>query len=418
MNILLIAYYFPPLISGGSQRPARMAKHLARLGNRVTVLAPAYEKSPLPAPGLIRIFDPGFNLNRRGLRRLQWLRRRLAVEAANRLGMNASIYAPWLGNALHRSDEILRRAGPDIILATYPPVETLQIGLALAQKAQRPLVADFRDGLLFEPVEAKRLQRFACLRRQYREIEAAIAAQATAIVTISPAISAYFERLYSLKNVFTIPNGYDEEITPVRSAKTDLAAGPLHVVHAGKIALSDSTRSLQPLVAAVELLWQADQALPQKLQLHFVGQLSAGEMRSLAGLRRAGIVRIHGAHEHAFSLAIQQQADLCLLITSAARPGIAPGKLFEYLALRKPILALDDGTYAGEIIQATESGRIVPAGDVRAIAAVLGKMIADNEFRAAPTGREAAIRLYSADQQMRQLNDVLHQARSAYGNRP
>ncbi len=48
MNILLIAYYYPPIISGGSQRPVRMAKYLARLGNRVTVLAPGYSRKNPP----------------------------------------------------------------------------------------------------------------------------------------------------------------------------------------------------------------------------------------------------------------------------------------------------------------------------------------------------------------------------------
>ncbi|HSQ34674.1 MAG TPA: glycosyltransferase, partial [Candidatus Binatia bacterium] len=258
----------------------------------------------------------------------------------------------------------------------------------------------------------------ACLRREYRDIEATIAAKATALITISPALSSYFERSYGLKNVFTIPNGYDEQDLAVAPGKNDFAAGVLHVVHAGKIGLSDSTRSLRPFIAAVEHLRQADGELGLKLQLHFVGELSAKEKRGLQGLKNAGIAHLYGARDHSFSLAVQQKADLFLLITSSVRPGIAPGKLFEYLAQRKPILALDDGTHAGEIVRATDSGWIVPAHDVETIAATLEKIVNDKEFRAMPSGSAAAIGRYAAARQMEQLNGILQQVRSAHGNRP
>jgi glycosyltransferase involved in cell wall biosynthesis len=414
VNILLVAYYFPPLVSGGSQRPARMFSHLTRLGNRVTVLAPAYMKAGPPEADVIRVHDPSHNLDRRGLHRLQWLSRRMAVEIGNHLGIYSSIYSRWQRNVLRQADGILQRARPEIVIATYPPVEALQIGLQLSQKARVPLVADFRDGLLFEPVEAKRLQRFVCLQQKYREIEATIAAEAAALITISPHLSAYFQRTYGHRDITTIPNGYDEDARFDASAGIALAKAALHVVHAGKIGLSDATRSLQPFVKAVERLLAADGALAEKLQLHFVGRLSAAETQALALLEKAGIARLYGEREHAFSLAVQRCADLFLLITSAARPGIAPGKLFEYLALRKPILALDDGTYAGEIIRETKSGWLVPAHDSQAIGATLERIITDPGSRAAHSATAESIAVYSAARQMRQLNALLQRLLSAH----
>jgi glycosyltransferase involved in cell wall biosynthesis len=414
MNILLVAYYFPPIVSGGSQRPARMFSHLTKLGNRVTVLAPAYEKTNPPEQNVIRIHDPSHNMNRRGMHRLQWLFQRMPIEIGNYLGKYSSIYSRWQKNVLHTADEILLHAQPELILATYPPVEALQIGLLLSQKAQVPLVADFRDGLLFEPVEAKRLRRFACLRQKYKDIERAIASKATAIITISPYLSAYFKRTYNLQNVTTIPNGFDADDLLNLSAKIAFNASGLHIVHAGKIALSDSTRSLLPFITAIEQLLGADQALAKKLHLHFVGQLSAKEIKALAYLKKMEIVSLYGERDHAFSMAMQRKADLLLLITSAARPGIAPGKLFEYLALQKPILALDNGTYAGEIIRETNSGWIVPAHDVRTISAILEKIMRDRKFRAARTCTAESIQIYSAARQMQQLHTVLQQVRSAH----
>jgi glycosyltransferase involved in cell wall biosynthesis len=412
MNILLLAYYFPPIVSGGSQRPARMFNHLNKLGNRVTVLASTYEKALPPEQNTIRIYDPSHNMNRRGVRRLQWLLQRMPIEIGNYFGKYSSIYSRWQQNVLGKADEILLRSQPEIIIATYPPVEVLQIGLLLSQKAQVPLVADFRDGLLFEPVESKRLHRFTSLQQKYATIEGEIAAKAAAIITISPYLSAYFKRTYNLKNVTTIPNGYDADDLLNLSGKTDFDANVLHIVHAGKIGLSDATRSLLPFITAVEQLFGADPTLAKKMHLHFVGRLSAKEMKALSHLKKRGIVSLYGERERAFSLAMQSRADLLLLITSAARPGIAPGKLFEYLAMQKPILALDDGTFAGEIIRETNSGWIVPAHDSRAIGEILEKIIPDREIRAARTCTAESIEIYSASQQMRQLNAVLQQIHS------
>ncbi len=125
---------------------------------------------------MLRIYDPSHNMNRRGLRRWQWLFLRSVVEVLSRLGCYSSIYSYWRRSVLRRADMIRQQAAPEVIVATYPPVETLEIGLALAKKFEVPLVADFRDGLLFEPVESRRLRRFVSLQKKYKQVEAEIAA--------------------------------------------------------------------------------------------------------------------------------------------------------------------------------------------------------------------------------------------------
>jgi glycosyltransferase involved in cell wall biosynthesis len=413
MNILLVAYYYPPIISGGSQRPVRMAKYLARLGNRVTVLAPSYcRRNPLEQ-GVMRIYDPSHNMNRRGIRSWQWLFLRSAVEVLNQLGRYSSIYSFWRRNVLRHADAIWQQAAPDVIVATYPPVETLEIGLALAKKFKLPLVADFRDGLLFEPVEARRLGRFASLQKRYKKVEAEIAGQAAAIITISPYLSAYFKNTYDCKTVATIPNGYDPDdladILPI----TGFAANVFHIVHAGKIALSDPALSLLPLIAALECILLADNAMARKMHLHFVGKLSVREAKALTALKKKGIVSLYGEKERRFSLALQRSSDLLLLITPTKRPGIAPGKLFEYLAMRKPILALDSGTFAADILQETKSGWAVPAHDPELIRRAIERIIHDRNFRASMTPSAEAIQAFAATRQIKEMNAVLQQVLSA-----
>jgi glycosyltransferase involved in cell wall biosynthesis len=89
-------------------------------------------------------------------------------------------------------------------------------------------------------------------------------------------------------------------------------------------------------------------------------------------------VQTLGAVPRATAIALQRKATALLLITSA-NAGESTGKLFEYLAAGRPILALARDNEAARIVQETNTGVTVPPGDVQAIGAAL-RSIAIGEF--------------------------------------
>jgi glycosyltransferase involved in cell wall biosynthesis len=189
MKILLIAYYYPPINTGGTTRPLKMAKYLEQFGHDVTVLTHTYEKTRFTEPGIIRIKDISNNKNRRGVKRFSWFLLRIYTEILNRLGIYHSIYSWWKRKVLKNRDKIMEIAKPDMIIATYPPVETLEIGLSLSKKCNIPLISDFRDGLLFEPIEEKRINQYPCIKKTYRSIEKAAVEHSSAVITITSVIT-------------------------------------------------------------------------------------------------------------------------------------------------------------------------------------------------------------------------------------
>jgi glycosyltransferase involved in cell wall biosynthesis len=380
VKILLVAYYFPPIISGGSQRPTQMFKYLTKLGDRVTVLAPTYDKANPPEQSVIHIYDPSHNMHRKGMRRLQWLFHRIPIEINNYLGKYSSIYSQWQQNVLNHADEILQHAQPELIIATYPPVETLQIGLMLSQKAQVPLVADFRDGLLFETIESKRLRRFACVYKAYQAIEKRIANEAAALITVSEPLSKYFRETYNNSCVRTIANGFDPDEMQLQLPDIDLAPEYFHIVHSGRFSLSDASCTILPLVHALNSLLADRPELAQKLQLHFLGELSRQEIKILAGLVQYGVAHLHGPLNRKYSLAFQRRADLLLLVTSPSRRSVATAKIFEYLQARRPILALTPHSFAAEIIEKCRCGWVVSPLAVNEIRLILERIIDDPIF--------------------------------------
>lgn len=373
MNILLIAYYYNQPGCGGTERPRSLVRDLTAAGHRVTVLT-----TGAPADGshdpVVAVTDPSHNGDRHGWHFGPWLGRRLWVEARLRLGTYASIYGSWQHRVERTSKEILERVAPQRILATYPTVENLALGMRFHLQTGAPLIADFRDGLLFEPVELRALQHRA-VRRAYARLEASIAAEAAAIVTVSPAISRYFRERYHCRKVTTIPNGFSPLPPLLPLTSTPFLPGHFHLVHTGSFSLSDRGCDLAPLVHGLEIFLTDAPELTRRLCLHFAGRLSSRELRLLRPLVQAGVVRLYGSLPRETALWMQRQAQLLLLITSPQRSSVATGKLFEYMQAKVPVLALTSGTFAAHIIQETGIGWTVSPTDPAAIATALASIV-------------------------------------------
>ena len=409
MNILLIAYYYPPINSGGTERPLNMAKYLPRFGHHVTVLTHTYDRRNTGDATTLRIYDPSYNCYRKGVYKALWASLRLGVEALNRLGRYASIYSLWKHAVLKRAAHIMAAARPDVILATYPPVETLEIGLYLSRQYQIPLVADFRDGLLFEPIEQKRIQQYTCIRREYSKIEQTVVKAASTILAVSPPITAYFANQYHCSNVLMIPNGFDPEDFEHLDDTVLLEPGKFHVVHTGRFCRSEVERNINPFITTLRKLCADHPILHDKIRLHLVGQIAKKERAMMQDLLEGEIIRYYGLVDRNTALSFQTHADLLLLLTGTVnRTSMVTAKLFEYLYAGRPILGLTSQTYAETIIQTTCSGWTVHPDDEKGMYDLLYNIVTDPEFYLSLRRSEIAIARFSRITQMERLGDILN----------
>ncbi len=415
MNVLVVAYYYPPVESGGTQRPSMMAKYLPRLGQPVTVLTHTYGRSDVLGGDVLRVRDVSHNLHRQGVGRLRWLALRAYGEAANLVGSYDSIYSSWRRRVISLAEPIIASARPDVVLATYPPVEDFEIGLALSERYGIPLVADFRDGLLFEAIERRRMDRHRCVRDHYGQVEAAIAERSAALVTAFPSLSAFLTETYNRSDVVTIPNGFDPEDDDGLAPSELLAPGTFNIVHTGRFGGSYSGMDVRPLCSAIASLLEEDPDLADRLRLHLLGSIEDRERRAFSDLIRRGVVEEHGDHPRPVALAAQRDADALLLLTTRDRPGNAPGKLFEYLRAGRPILSLTAESYAGEIVLQTATGSCADPDDPAAIARLILDVMKSGYQIGQIQPNEEQINRFSRREQMKRLADVLEQAVGAGG---
>ena len=403
LKVLLVAYHFPPMNSGGVQRPLQMLKFLPRFGVDVSVLTHSYSRSDLRSePNILRVYDT----NSKGLGKLLHYPLRTLQRLSRVLGRSTSWHGVWARAVKRRSDSIFQIARPDVVLSTYPPVETLDVGLYLSEKYAVPLVADFRDGLLFEPIEGEML-RSPSTRLRYLEIEQSIARQAAGIITVSDPISNYFKSQYEHQAVLTIPNGFDPDEPSVEPSSNELDRTKFNLVYTGRLALSEKGRRASVFMEAVTRVVKDLPEVADKLKIHLVGEFSPAEKAALSELIELGTVHVHGLVERSRSLGFQRAATMLLLVTPTGKTSVATSKLFEYLNSGRPILGVTRNTAAEKIILKTQVGFVVDPADADAIYGILKRLVLEPGFIDSISRCGSEIEKYSRPHQMNILASFL-----------
>jgi glycosyltransferase involved in cell wall biosynthesis len=389
--------------SSGVQRPLAMQKLLPRFGVDVSVLTHTYSRSDLLSePNVLRVYDTNSN----GAGKLVHYPLRILQRGARALGRSTSWHGAWARGVKRRADSIFEITKPDVVVSTYPPVETLDLGLHLSKKYNVPLVADFRDGLLFEPVEEEML-RSTRTRARYKEIEQDIARHSAGILTVSDPITDYFRSQYKHSAVLTLPNGFDPDEQWVEPGSDELDRSRFNLVYTGRLSLSEKGRQASVFTEAVTRVVNDSPAVADKLRIHLVGEFSAEEKAEWSELIDAGVVRLHGLVNRPRALGFQRAATMLLLVASSGKTSVATGKLFEYLNAGRPILGVTRNTAAERIILETRAGVVVDPADGEAIYGMLGRLVLEPSSMGSIDPSDDEIQKYSRHRQMAVLASFL-----------
>jgi len=392
MNLLLVAYFYPPCRDTGAHRPAAMAKWLRRLGHQVTVLTTsAYGEGADDEREVVRTAD------------LQRARARLAgherVDALfdsdtytgrphplSRVIVPEPLLAAWAPFARRRALALARRQGFDCAITTSPPESAHLVGRALRRRGVAWL-ADVRDGWSFEPIRPG--FPTAAQRRLDQRLERRWLKGADAVVCVSRPVADDLSGRLGIE-AHLVPNGWDPDLVEAGVNEADvghaLDSDRVSLVYTGRF--GSYGRDPAPLVNALAELGEQDPEAAERLELVIAGPVTDAEAGLLTKSVAPARIKLLGSLPRNRALALQRAADALLLLASQRRSQLLNFKLFEYLAAGLPILALAAGTEAGRMVVEL-GGETVPADDVPAIVRALRRLAA-GELRAPdPAAREA-----------------------------
>jgi glycosyltransferase involved in cell wall biosynthesis len=382
VKLLLATMYFPPAGGGGVQRPLKFATHLPALGIETHVLAPDDPRWIHTDPGLelptqawihrVRYLGP------RGRKPAEELHGRRGLERASRHARLAfrRVLVPdenvsWNLTAIPAAIQIARREGIDVVMTTSPPTSVHLIGAAVKRATGARWVADLRDSIVAHP--HRRTERLSVRAKEQSKQSMArlVARSADAIVAVSDAIADEARGFSPAGRVVTIANGCDFD---------DFAgleyhpAGRFRITHTGSFF---GKRDPRPFLTAL-----AESGLDAVAR--FVGDFRSADREWAERLELGDRLELvpYGPRRLALELQRDSEALLLLIPDAGGRGrGVLSGKVFEYLAAERPILAAvpPDGA-AAALIRETDAGVVAPPDDVPALREALTEL--HGRFRA------------------------------------
>jgi len=356
MKILVISYHHNDKNSIGSVRTSFMQRLLPKYGIDVHVLTAGFHYKEITyEDNIISVRSNEFVSSKYAL-----LKRKIK-NLYGRISNSHYMISDWENIIIRRIDEIIIRSNPDIILCSYPPLWAIRLGLNIATITNLPLITDFRDSFLINPIENGLGDMSSEKYHYYDKINSMVKEQSRLILCASTDIYNSFDKNESLNKVKLIYNGFDSlEYKP----KYDYFDRRLiNILHTGRISLSERGTSIFGFSVGLLKSVRRMPALSKKIKFHFVGKLSLTEKLLLWPFRLIGIVELWGVVDRKDALCMQNNADVLFLITKPMSKNAISGKLIEYVKLNKAIFALTSGSEAEAILRRAKIGIIAPPND-------------------------------------------------------
>ena len=383
-RVLIITYYWPPSGGSGVQRWLKMSKYLPEYGWQPVIYTtkdaeypitdPTLEKDVAPEAEVIRrpIVEP-YNFYKKflGLKKQEKIKAGFASESKKsgwkeRLSVwiRGNFFIPdarcwWVKPSVRYLKHYLKEQPVDAIISTGPPHSMHLIAQKLKKTLNILWIADFRDPWTeIDFYDELHLTRWA--DRKQHKLERQVLTQADEVVTVSWNWAKGLERLGN-RDVQVIQNGYDWVFNPTEEKPTLSEAFTL--THLGVIG---PARNAPTLWQALRELKEEIEGFGKSLKIRLVGQVDQSVVQNLdtCGLTENTELITHVPHDEVKRIQDTTQILLLLVNNAPNAKGILTGKLYEYLASGRPILAIgpEDGD-AARLLKETQAGFIVDFED-------------------------------------------------------
>lgn len=384
-KVLIIAYYWPPSAGSGVQRWLKFVKYLRDFGWEPIVYTPENPDFDLKDPHLLSeipenvlilkqpIFEPfkiyqklvgqkadaQVNPVMKGGGKLSW-KNRLA------LWIRANCFIPdsrmfWINPSIRFLTKWLKDNPVDALVSTGPPHSMHLIGLGVKKRTNIPWLADFRDPWTnIDFYHELNLEPWADAR--HHRLERKVVQTADHVVAVSQKSGSDYA-LLTQKPVTVITNGFDPaDIDLSLPVNPDPGFIIIHIGMWGK------ARSHEVFWKGLAELRDEFPDLKKELVVRIFGVTDPFVHDQIKFIENTDWIEFFPYIPHNEVITEQRKATILLLSINRGptAQGIIPGKLFEYLALAKPILCM--GPIHGDsaiIVKQSGAGVVVDYDDLQ-----------------------------------------------------
>ena len=314
----------------------------------------------------------------------------------------------WVREAERTCRQILAAYPCDAMLTTSPPNSVHLVGRRLRLRTGVPWVADFRDAWTAENPALRRLGRLHWMRQRRRERQ--VLAVCDRALMVTEPLTRQTQDVFpdAASKCLTITNGFDPQDFAGPAPALDNER--FVIAYVGTVL---GTQAENAFPEGLRLAVEQSRAFRSQVSVRFTGQLAPEYQARLAGLE--DVVEVGGFVTHDAAVDAMRRAHVLLLVLPDNDLGrmTFTNKFFEYVAARRPILALAPVGVISAIINGDNMGSVVPPDDTAAIARALLTMF--DAVGAHPDGAcpsEATLARFDRRELTRRLASVLDEIAS------
>lgn len=375
-KVLIIAYAFPPHQAIGSQRPYGLAKYFPQHGWKPVVLT---VDRPGETPKGIKVIKAEHHdlfqsiksliRNKSGQRpksngNSPTIKAFNSDQYENKLNklIREVIYFPdsqrgWYKTAIKAAIEYLDKEKVDAVISTSSPETDHLIAKTLKKMYKIPWIADFRDPWTQNTYRDK----FALINYLERKLELKTMSGADAIVTVTEPWIKLLASLHKGKQIYCIPNGYDEDDF---IEKTTKLTNKFTITYAGSLYKGKRDPSL--LFNVMNQLIQEKKIDRDLIEVRFYGPKEERLTKQVKESNMEDIIHFYGKlpREEVINKLMESQLLLLLLWNSKNESGFCPGKIYEYFGAGRPVIAIGwAGSVVKDLLEKTGAGKYADSPD-------------------------------------------------------
>ncbi|MCR9183249.1 MAG: glycosyltransferase family 4 protein [Flavobacteriaceae bacterium] len=371
-KVLIITYYWPPAGGPGVQRWLKFVKYLKDFDIEPIIYVPENPHYPLRDESLINEIPENTTILKQPIKEPYGFAKIFSKKKTQKISsgiisekkqgilekmmlwVRGNFFIPdarvgWVKPSVKFLKVYLKANPVDVIVSSGPPHSLHLIGMGLKNETGIPWLTDFRDPWTTIGYH-KKLRLSKRSQMKHKQFELNVLTNCDAVIVTSPSTKRQFENITD-KPITVITNGFDVALKPAKQLDDDFT-----ISHIGSLL---SERNPKILWKVLSEMVKENEDFASKFKLQLAGTISDEVVASIENHGLKNHLKKFGYVSHSESVDLQKKSQVLLMIEidSKETQAIIPGKLFEYMASGRPILALGPKDSDVEpLINSTQSG--------------------------------------------------------------
>ncbi len=254
----------------------------------------------------------------------------------------------WKNKSIDFIENYLSKTKIDVVITTGPPHSLHLIGYELKKRLNIKWISDFRDPW----VNLNYLNRFHLLpsvKRRHKKLRDKVLINSNSVIVTSEKLKKLYKEI--APNIFKITNGYDYEYSTVN------IDSKFSISHIGSLYPERNPKYLWDIIDEICI---NNEEFRSNLQINFIGNTSEKIIKYLSNKTFKSCVKFfdYVDYKRAIEFMCSSQILLMVEVNDNDSSYAIPGKLFDYLNSKRPIIAIGpDKSEVNQILYDTNAGK-------------------------------------------------------------